>query len=73
MRAISLSPQDVSQVEKYMMSDEDYGKRKNTFRAYKQAQIANDPTWKSIFAQRAEAAQVRSRCGVRQRSLRRED
>ena len=50
--------QDVSQVEKYMMSDEDYGKRKNTFRAYKAAQIANDPTWKSIFAQRADAAQV---------------
>jgi hypothetical protein len=73
MRAIS-SPQDVSQVEKYMMSDEDYGKRKNTFRAFKQAQIANDPTWKSIFAQRAEAAQVRSRvCCVRQKSLRRED
>ena len=52
------SQQDVSQVEKYMMSDEDYGKRKNTFRAFKAAQVANDPTWKSIFAQRADAAQV---------------
>lgn len=40
-----------------MMSDADYDKRANTYRAFKKAQIANDPTWKSIYAERERAAQ----------------
>ena len=36
---------DVSKVEKYMMSDEDYDKRETTFRKYRQENLAKDPTW----------------------------
>ena len=37
--------EDVSKVKKYTMSDEDYEKREGSYRAWKQAQIAKDPTW----------------------------
>ena len=37
--------EDVSKVKKYEMSDEDYEKREGSYRAWKQAQIAKDPTW----------------------------
>ena len=37
--------EDVSKVEKYVMSDEDYAARDNTYRAFKAARLAADPTW----------------------------
>lgn len=37
--------EDVSKVEKYMMSDEDYNARADTFRKYKEEQLRKDPTW----------------------------
>lgn len=37
--------EDVSKVEKYKMSDEDYENRENTYRKWKQEQLAKDPTW----------------------------
>lgn len=37
--------EDVSKVEKYMMSDDDYNKREGTYRQWKQEQLAKDPTW----------------------------
>ncbi|KAJ0396795.1 hypothetical protein P43SY_007691 [Pythium insidiosum] len=38
--------EDVSLVQKYMISEEDYDKRDKTVRAYKREQLAKDPTWK---------------------------
>lgn len=46
--------EDVSLVKKYEMSDEDYAKRKNTYRAYKEEQKKKDPNWKSIYQKNAE-------------------
>jgi hypothetical protein len=40
---------DVSQVKKYEMSDEEYGSRSNTYRAFKQKMRQQDPTWKSLY------------------------
>lgn len=37
--------EDVSKVEKYVMSDEAYAERDNTYRKYKEARLAADPTW----------------------------
>lgn len=37
--------EDVSKVEKYVMSDEDYAARDNTFRKYREAKLREDPTW----------------------------
>lgn len=39
---------DVSQVEKYRMSDEDYDKRKNTLRAWKREMQAKDPSFRLV-------------------------
>lgn len=36
---------DVTNVKKYEMSDEDYERRDNTYRAFKAKKIAADPTW----------------------------
>jgi tubulin-folding cofactor B len=36
---------DVSQVERYVMSDEDYDKRPNTYRAFKAQQLKENPNW----------------------------
>ena len=44
---------DVSQVQKYVMSDEEYGRRGNTYRAFKQKQREADPTWRSIYEKKA--------------------
>lgn len=38
--------EDVSLVKKYIMSDEDYDKRENTYRAFKKKMLAQDPNWK---------------------------
>lgn len=37
--------EDTSKVTKYVMSDEDYEKRENTYRKYKQEKLQEDPTW----------------------------
>ena len=37
---------DVSQVEKYVMSDADYDKKEDTYRNFKKRQLAKDPNWK---------------------------
>lgn len=37
--------EDVSKVDKYMMSDEDYNKREGTYRQWKEEQLRKDPTW----------------------------
>lgn len=37
--------EDVSKVQKYVMADDEYGKRENTYRKYKQSMVAADPTW----------------------------
>ncbi|EFN54851.1 hypothetical protein CHLNCDRAFT_17401, partial [Chlorella variabilis] len=64
--------EDVSKVEKYVMSDEAYAERDNTYRKYKEARLAADPTWtlqKEMAARKtasagAAAIQVGSRCEV---------
>jgi len=37
--------EDVSQVEKYVMSDDDYNNRENTYRKFKEEKLRKDPTW----------------------------
>jgi tubulin-folding cofactor B len=37
--------EDTSKVEKYVISDDDYNKRENTYRKFKEAKIAADPEW----------------------------
>lgn len=37
--------EDVSQVKKYEISDEDYMKRDDNYRKWKEAKLAKDPTW----------------------------
>lgn len=39
--------ENASLVEKYKISEDAYNKRENTVRAYKRAQLAKDPNWKS--------------------------
>lgn len=44
---------DVSLVKKYVMSDEDYAKRDNTYLAFKKKMLAKDPNWKPVSLQGA--------------------
>merc|ERR1719453_2979046 len=37
--------EDVSQVEKYVMSDEKYNEREDTYRKFKEQKLREDPTW----------------------------
>ena len=37
--------EDLSQVQKYEMSDEDYNKRDDTFRKWKEKQMQQDPNF----------------------------
>lgn len=37
--------EDVSKVEKYMMSEEEYAKRDNTYKKYKEDKMRQDPEW----------------------------
>jgi len=37
--------EDVSKVEKYVMSDEEYERREGTYRRWKREQVEKDPTW----------------------------
>jgi len=39
---------DVSKIEKYRMSEEEYEKRDNTLRAYKKKMLAEDPTFRFL-------------------------
>jgi tubulin-specific chaperone B len=39
---------DVSKIEKYRMTDEEYEKRENTLRAYKKKMLAQDPNFKFL-------------------------
>ena len=50
---------DVSQVSKYVMSDEEYRKRDNTYRVFKEQQRRADPNWQSVFQQRRQQQQQR--------------
>lgn len=50
--------EDTSLVKKYVMTEEEYDKRENTFRAYKKKMQAADPTWKP-FPNRPSAAAPR--------------
>jgi len=43
--------EDVSLIKKYVMSDEEYDRRKGTVRAWKKEQLAKDPNWKPPVAQ----------------------
>lgn len=50
--------EDVSQVEKFVISEEAYNRRDNTFRKYKEAKLKEDPTWtleKEMATRRGEA------------------
>lgn len=38
--------EDTARVERYVMSDEDYDKRENTFKKYCEERRRNDPTWR---------------------------
>lgn len=45
---------DVSQVAKFELTEEEYDKRDNTYRAYKRRMLAADPNWKSIYQLNSE-------------------
>ena len=45
---------DVSQVKKFELTEEEYDKRDNTYRAYKKKMLAADPNWKSIYQLNSE-------------------
>jgi len=46
---LTIDPYFALQVKKYEMSDEDYAKRTNTYRAFKEQQRQQNPNWKSIY------------------------
>ena len=53
--------EDVSLVQKYEISEEDYNKRENTYRKFKEKKLAEDPTWtieKEMAKNPASFAQV---------------
>lgn len=45
---------DVSQVKKFELTEEEYDKRESTYRAYKRRMLAADPNWKSIYQLNSE-------------------
>jgi tubulin-folding cofactor B len=62
--------EDVSQVKKYVMSEEDYDKRKGTLRSYARDQVAKDPNFKFFgkfkprFQQEQEAKEGKVERGI---------
>ncbi len=62
--------EDVSKVEKYVMSDKDYEKRGDTFRKFRERQLAVNPNFKSYLGQvdkdhlkeEASKIEIGSRC-----------
>jgi len=65
--------EDVSKVEKYVISDADYDKREDSFRKFRQRQLASNPNWKSYVGQvdkdhmkaESEAFTIGARCEVK--------
>ncbi len=55
---------DVSQVKKYEMSEEEYSKRKNTYRAWKLEQIAKDPNWVAPWLKREQEEKRRKKAAA---------
>lgn len=47
---------DVSQIEKYRMTDEEYDAREKTYRAFKKKMMAQDPNWRPVHVQKAQEA-----------------
>ncbi len=43
--------EDLSKVEKYVMKDSDYDKRDDTFRKFRERQLAINPNFKSYLGQ----------------------
>eukprot|EP00937_MAST-01D_sp_MAST-1D-sp2_P004760 g4760.t1 len=56
--------EDVSLVEKYVMSEEDYNKRENTVRRFKRDKLAKEPDW--VPPSMVSAAEMKKRMGVPQ-------
>ena len=62
--------EDVSKVEKFEISDAEYNKRDDTFRKFRERQIANNPNFKSYLGEveanfqeeESKAIEVGSRC-----------
>lgn len=48
--------EDVRLVKKYVMTEADYERRENTFRAYKKKMVEKDPNWKPVWEVKAEEA-----------------
>lgn len=55
--------ENVSLVKKYEMTDEDYEKRENTYRAHKKKMLAADPNWKPAHAKGPSAFKVEEKEG----------
>ena len=54
--------EDTGKVEKYVMSEEAYAARDNTYRKFKEAKLAADPTW--TLQKEMEARKRVGGCGV---------
>jgi len=48
--------ENVNLVKKYVMTDEDYEKRDNTYRAYKKKMLAKDPNWKPVHLKNGDGS-----------------
>eukprot|EP01111_Echinosteliopsis_oligospora_P008445 TRINITY_DN2411_c0_g1_i1.p1 TRINITY_DN2411_c0_g1~~TRINITY_DN2411_c0_g1_i1.p1 ORF type:complete len:250 (-),score=66.44 TRINITY_DN2411_c0_g1_i1:33-782(-) len=55
---------DVSQIEKYTMSEDDYNKREHTYRKFKQQQQTNSPAKEEVEEPVPENIKVGERCEV---------
>jgi len=60
---------DVSQVKKFELSEAEYDRRENTYRAYKKRMLAENPNWKSKFQLDAEARREQERAAKRAAGL----
>lgn len=47
-KALNGGLDNVNLVQKYVMTEEDYDKRENTYRAFKKKMLAKDPNWKPV-------------------------
>jgi hypothetical protein len=52
---------DETKCVKYEISDADYDKLENTYRAHKRRMLAEDPNWKSVMQKNAEEAKKKGR------------
>ena len=60
---------DVSQVQKYVMSDEQYRQRDNTYHSFKEKQKALDPAWRSIYEKKKTEGAAAQGVQVEEESL----